>query len=333
MKRMNVVSLVAIGLSSLLLFSACNSTKPQVESSNSPSTQEQVFRIGINQLAEHPALDAVREGFEDELNHLGVKVRIDYKNAQGEVPNSTSISQKFVSDQNDLIFSIATISSQTAKQSTSEIPILFSAVTDPVGAGLVDSLERPGANISGTSDASPVDKQLALFKSLDPEIKKIGILFNTGEPNSTAQISEAEKFAKELDLEIVTVGVNNINDLPQAVEVLTSKVDGIYSITDNMIASSINLISKTATEKGLITVGAEQAHVEGGMLITDGLSYEALGRQTAHMAKRVLVDKEDISQMPIEFLEDTEKIVNRSTLQKLELDENHPSFEGAAFIE
>lgn len=331
MKRRNLLFFVTIALSSLVMFSACASESAKSESSSS-SSDGQVFQIGVNQLAEHPALDAVREGFEDELKKLGMNFEIDYKNAQGEVPNSTSISQKFVSDKKDLIFAIATISSQTAKQATSDIPVLFSAVTDPVGAGLVDSLKKPGGNISGTSDASPIDRQLALFKELRPDIKKIGILFNTGEPNSTAQIEEAQKLSEELGLEIVTIGINNINDLPQAIEVLTSKVDGIYTITDNMIASSINLISQVATEKNLITVGAEKAHVEGGMLVTDGLSYEALGRQTAHMAKRVLLDNEDISQISVEFLENTEKVVNSSTLKKLQLEESHSAFQGADFI-
>lgn len=152
--------LVVLGIS--LLLTACSTV----------STQEEKFIVGISQSADHPALNDARLGFEDGLKELGVNVEINYQNAQGDIPTNTTISQKFVKDKVDLIYAISTPAAQAAKQTTEEIPILFSAVTDPVLSELIETMEVPGGNITGTSDASPMDKQLQLFKDLDENIKK-----------------------------------------------------------------------------------------------------------------------------------------------------------------
>lgn len=294
---------------------------------------EKAFEIGISQFAEHPALDAVRQGFEDELKELGVNVNIDYKNSQGDTGTAGMIAQKFVADKKDLIFAIATPSAQAAKQATDSIPVLFSAVTDPVSAQLVDSFEKVGGNLTGTSDAAPVDKQMKLFKELKPEIKKVAIIYNTSEANSEIQITKAKEIGEELGIEIVPVGVNNINDIPQAVNSVVRKVDGFYTITDNIVASAINLISKAAIKNKKIAIAAEEAHVQGGILMTDGLSYYEIGRQTGVMAKKILVDKVSTEDIPVEVSKNTKKVVNRKTLKSLKLAEDSPAFSGATFID
>lgn len=294
---------------------------------------EKPFEIGISQFAEHPALDAVRKGFEDELKELGVNANIDYKNSQGDTGTAGMIAQKFVADKKDLIFAIATPSAQAAKQATDSIPILFSAITDPVSAQLVKSFENVGGNLTGTSDAAPVEKQLSLFKELNPDTKKIAIIYNTSEANSEVQIAKAKTVGESLGIEIVPVGVNNINDIPQAVNSVVRKVDGFYTITDNIVASAINLISKAAIKNKKITIGAEEAHVQGGILMTDGLSYYEIGRQTGAMAKKILIDKVAIQDIPVEVSKNTEKVVNRKTLKSLNLSENLPTFSGAKFID
>lgn len=291
------------------------------------------FKIGISQFAEHPALDDVRRGFEDELKSLGVEADITYKNSQGDTGVAGVIAQKFVSDKSDLIFGIATVSAQAAKQSTDRIPVLFSAVTDPVNSQLVKTMDKVGGNVTGTTDATPMEKQLELFKKINPEIKRIGIIYNTSESNSEIQVANAKEIGAKLGLEIRAVGVNNINDIPQAVNSLVSKVDGFYTITDNIVASAINLISMAANERGLVTVGAEEAHVKGGILLTDGLSYYELGRQTGRMAKEILVDGKKPEDMPVETLANTTKVVNEKTMKKLKLNKELPVFEGADFIE
>lgn len=299
---------------------------------NNPLKAAEKFVIGISQFAEHPALDAVRQGFEDELKAQGVDAEIIYKNSQGDTGTAGIIAQKFVSDKVDLIFGIATISAQTAKQATDTIPVLFSAVTDPVHSQLVDSMENVGGNVTGTTDAVPMDKQLALFKQLNPEIEKIGIIYNTSESNSEIQIAKAKEIGNTLGLEIISVGVNSINDIPQAVDSIASKVDAFYAITDNIVASAINLEARAAIDRKMVSVGAEEALVKGGLLMTDGLSYYELGKQTGAMAKRILMDKVNPKDMPVESLKNTTKIVNETTMKKLKLDKNNPAFEGAEFI-
>lgn len=291
------------------------------------------FKIGISQFAEHPALDDVRKGFEDELKSLGVNAEITYKNSQGDTGVAGVIAQKFVSDKSDLIFGIATVSAQAAKQSTDNIPVLFSAVTDPVNSQLVKTMDKVGGNVTGTTDATPMEKQLGLFQKINPKIKKVGIIYNTSESNSEIQVANAKEIGAKLGLEIRAVGVNNINDIPQAVNSMISKVDGFYTITDNIVASAINLISMAANERGMVTVGAEEAHVKGGILLTDGLSYYELGRQTGRMAKEILVDGKKPEDMPVETLANTTKVVNEKTMKNLKLNKELPVFEGAEFIE
>lgn len=279
--------------------------------------QDGNFKIGISQMAEHPALDGAREGFLEGLKEEGLNVEIDYQNAQGDVSNTVTIAQKFVKDDRDLIFAIGTAAAQSAKQASSTSPILFSAVTDPVETGLVASNQSPDGNITGTSDMGPIENQLGLFKEIDPSIKKIGILFNTGEPNSKVLIERSKEIAKTLELEIVEKGINNINDIPQATDSLLKDVDGIYTITDNMVASAINVVADKATKAGILTIGGEEAHVAGGIALTDGISYFELGKQTAKMAKEILVDKKPIKEIPVEVSIRTQKVFNEKTIDQL----------------
>ncbi len=327
MKKGKVSKLMALGLAGLVMLTGCTSSNNEVSAKGN-----KVFKIGISQLAEHPALDDARRGFEDGLAELGVEAQITYQNAQGDIPNSVSIAQKFVKDKVDLIYAIATPAAQSAKQATKDIPIIFSAVTDPVLAELVDSMEKPGGNVTGTSDASPMDRQLQLFKDLDNNIKNIGIIFNTSEPNSQVQVEMAKELSKDLGLNIVEVGISTISEIPQAVDSIIKKVDGIYTITDNMVASAINVVAEKAIENNLITVGGEDSHVNGGILITDGISYYELGKQSARMAKEILVDGKSPANIPSETSANATKVFNENTLKALKLDENNKVFKTAEKI-
>lgn len=310
---MKKIKLLSISLLALLLISCKNQEVKE-------------FTIGVNQFAQHPALDRVREGFEEGLKEEGIDADILYQNAQGEIPNATTISQKFVSDGVDLIFAIATPSAQVSKQITEDIPIIFSAVTDPLEAELVDSLDKPGRNVTGTSDMSPLKDQLSLFKEIDPSIEKVGIVYSTGEVNSKIQVDMATEIGKTLGLEILPMGISTINDMAQTIDSMATKVDGIYTITDNMVANSINIVAEKALENKLVTVGSEQAHVDGGILITKGISYKQLGRQSAQMAKKILKDGLDPKDIGVEVSDLIEKSVNMDSLKALGLDENSQVF-------
>ena len=321
-KRVLFLSLFLVGI---LVLSGC--------SSNDSSSNEEVFQIGISQLAQHPALDDARLGFEEGLEELGIEAEINYQNAQGEIPNTVSIAQKFVKDEVDLIYAIATSTAQSSKQATTDIPILFSAVTDPVAAELVETMESPGGNITGTSDESPMQEQLQLFKDLDSSISKVGIIFNTSEENSNIQVERAKEIGAELGIEIIDVGISTTSDIPQAVDSIIKKVDGIYTITDNMVASAINVVAEKAIENNMITIGSEDAHIKGGILLTDGISYYELGKQTAEMAKQILVDGKSPSDIPAATSKNTKKTFNKSTLEKLGLDIDNEVFKDAEEIE
>lgn len=321
--KKRVLQVLSIAMAVMIFFVGCTGDKKSTQS----------FNVGISQLADHPALDAARQGFEDGLKELGVNVNIIYQNAQGDIPTSLSIAEKFVKDKVDLIYAIATPAAQTAKQVTRDIPIIFSAVTDPVEAELVETMENPGGNVTGTSDLTPMDRQLKIFRDLDNNIKKIGIVFNTSEPNSQVQVEMAKSIAPTLGLEIVEVGISNINDIPQALDSIIRKVDGIYTITDNMVASAISIVAEKAIANKMITVGAEDSHVKGGILITDGISYYELGKQSAHMAKAILVDGKKPADIPSATSNNYEKSLNEGTVKALGLNPDIPVFKDAIKIE
>ena len=330
MKKSNLLKLLSAILS-IVILTGCGASGNT--GGESPSPDGERFVIGINQLAEHPALDAAREGFIQGLEELEIDVEIKYQNAQGDIPTSLSIAQGFARDGVDLIFAIATPAAQSSKQATSDIPILFSAVTDPVSSGIVDSMESPGGNVTGTSDATPMREQLETFKKLDPSIKRIGILFNTSESNSEVQVARAKEFAAELGLEIVEVGISNINDVPQALDSMIRNIDGFYAITDNMVSSAIAVVSDRLNSNMIPSVGAEGALVDGGLLISNGISYFEMGRETADMARMILVGKQSPSDIPAKKVTTTTTVFNQQTLELLGIDPDHEIFLGATAVD
>lgn len=330
MKKIKGGKLIALMMVGIMSLAGCSTGK--ANSSTEETSGEKVYKIGISQLAEHPALDDARAGFEDGLKELGLNVEIDYKNAQGDIANTMSIAQKFVSDKVDLIYAIATPAAQSAKQATSDIPVLFSAVTDPVQSGIVSDWEKVGGNVTGTSDKAPVASQLKMFKEIDPSINTIGIIYNTSEANSEIQVEEVKSLAPAEGLKVEVIGVNNVNELPQALDSLVKKVDALYMVSDNMVAASVELVTKVTIENNMVTVSAEESQVGGGILVTNGLSYYELGKQTAQMAKEILVDGKDISTMPVGVAEKTVTTVNQKTLKALGLDSELPLFKNATKI-
>ena len=325
MKKNKMIGVVSLAMAGMISLIGCGSNIKNVGNNSG----ENLYTIGINQLADNPALDDARKGFEDGLKELGVNAKIVYQNAQGDVPNSLMIAQKFVKDEVDLIYAIATPAVQSTKQATSDIPILFSAVTDPVKSEIVDDWEDVGGNITGTSDLADAASQLKMFKEIDPNIKTIGILYNTGESNSAIQIEEVEKLAPSEGLNVITVGVSSVNEIPQAIDSLLNKVDAMYNLSDSMIAGAVELVSTKLIERNTISVSTEETQVNGGLLVTNGLSYYDLGKQTAVMAKEILVDKKDISTIPVGLAEKTVTTVNEKTLELLGLDSNLPLFKDA----
>ncbi|MGF7057382.1 ABC transporter substrate-binding protein [Brassicibacter mesophilus] len=295
------------------------------------TSNDKVINIGISQIVEYVALDQSREGFIKALEDNGYKngenLNINYQNAQGDIAMAQTIGEKFASEKKDLIFAIATGSAQGAYNATKDIPIIITAVTDPVETGIAKSLDKPDTNVSGTSDYLPVKKQLELIEKLVPSAKKIGVIYNTSEINSEVQINELKKAAN--GYEIITTGVSNTNEVDNAIKSLVSKIDVLYVPTDQLVVSSMPIITKNALEAQIPVIAAEKGSVEAGALATVGINYYNLGYEAGKMAVEVLKGK-DISEIPIKISDETNIYINEDTLNKLGI--SKPSLENVEYI-
>ncbi len=304
------------------------------QGSNDAKASDKTYKIGISQQLEHSSLDQAREGFIDGLKELGVNVDVDYVNAQGDPNNTQIIAEKFVKDKVDMIYSIATSSTQSAKQATREtnIPVVFSSVTDPVYSQIVDSLDKI-ENITGVTDKVEASEILKSAKDLKEGAKVIGIIYNTGESNSGVQVEEVKAAAEKMGMTLETVGITTINDIPQAVNTLAKKIDIMYVISDNMVASAIDLLAKLCIENNIITLSTIESQAADGILMSNGLNYYNLGKQAAEIAKKILADGADIKEITVEQPSGLKKIVNIKTMEALGLTKDNKAFEGAEFVE
>ena len=302
-------------------------------SSKTTETAEKTYKIGISQLLEHPSLDQAREGFVYELETLGLNVEIDYVNAQGDTNSTQIIAEKFVKDEVDMIYSIATLSTQSAKQAAkgTDIPVLFSSVTDPVYSQIVASAEEI-ENVTGVTDKVEAKEILKSAKDLKEDANVIGIIYNTGESNSEIQVEEVKAAAEELGMTVETVGITTANDIPQAVNTLSKKIDIMYIISDNVVASAIQLVANLCLENKIITLSTIESQAADGILMGNGLNYYELGKQAADMAKKILADGVDIKEMHVEQPSGLNKIVNVKTMEALGLTKDNKAFEGAEFV-
>lgn len=301
------------------------SENAEADSSNSEkeNTENKVIKIGVVQLVQHEALDAAYNGFKDTLDEVsastGYTFEIDYQNAQGDQSNCNTIANKFVNDGVDLILAIATPAALAAQNATkdSQIPVLFTAVTDGADAGLVASNDAPGANVSGTSDLTPVEQQIELLTKLIPDAKNIGILYSSNEDNSVFQANLAKDAATKFSLDATEYTVSNLNEINQVVQSMVGKVDAIYIPTDNAMANGMNTVSNIATENNLPIIAGENGMVVNGALASYGLSYYDLGALTAKQAIKICIDGEDISKMAIEYLDTFDLAINEEIATKL----------------
>ncbi|MEG0268061.1 MAG: ABC transporter substrate-binding protein [Carnobacterium sp.] len=285
--------------------------------------QKDSVKIGILQYMEHDSLSLAREGFLSEFEDAGYvegeNLTIDYQNAQGDQANLQSMSERLVG-KNDAILAIATPAAQALANVTKEDPILFTAVTDAVDAGLVESMEKPGANITGTSDIVPIDEQIALLLSIAPEAKTVGIIYNSSEPNSKIQADMAEKTIKDKGVAVKILTVTSTNDVQQVMTTLAQEVDAIYIPTDNTLASTMPTVGEIATEYKLPVIPGSAEMVEAGALATYGINYSDLGRQTAKMALKIIKDGEKPSEMEVETSNNLELVINEEMAKALEID-------------
>jgi len=287
---------------------------------NAAAAADAKIKIGITQIVEHPALDAARQGFIDELAAFGYdenKVSYDLQNAQGDFATAQTIAEKFASGKVDLVLAIATPTAQATANVIRDIPILITAVTDPVAAGLVESIERPGTNVTGTSDLTPVAKQLELLKTIAPQAKRVGVLYNPGEANSLVQLDLARKAAAGLGFSVVEVPVDSSSSVYQAAQSTVGKVDALYVPTDNTVVSALESVVIVAENAKLPLIVGETDSVRRGALGTISIDYYALGRQTGRMALEILEKNANPAEMPIQYLDDVELVLNLGAAERM----------------
>ena len=255
--------------------------------------KKDVFRIGISQFITHQSLDATREGFVDELAKQGYvegeNIEIDFQNAQGEQRNLKTISQQ-LAESSDVVLAIATPSAQSLANTTQTTTVIFSAVTAPVSAKLVESREHPGGNVTGTSDQSSdaISTQINLIKKVLPKAKSIGILYTQSEPNSVVQKDEAKRLLEEKGFTVVEKTILDSNNVKAAAESLMTEVDMVFVPTDNIISSTMETVKQVSIKHKVPVFGGSTEMVALGGLYNYGTNYEELGRQTARMLVRIL---------------------------------------------
>jgi putative ABC transport system substrate-binding protein len=285
---------------------------------------EEMASIGIIQYVEHVALDSAREGFVAALADNGYvdgeNIAIDVQNAQADQSNLATISDRFVSNNVDLVLAIATPATQAIAGKTTEIPILGTAVTDYEVARLVDSNEAPGGNVSGTTDMNPIAEQIDLLTKLVPTAKTVGVLYTSSEDNSVLQAAIAKEAIEKAGLSYVEVTVTNSNDVQQAAQSIVGQCDAIYIPTDNVFASAMPVVHGVTSDSKTPVICGESGMVLKGGLATLGINYYDLGYQTGLMAVKILKGEAEPATMPIEASTAFDFAINGTVAEEIGLE-------------
>ena len=276
--------------------------------------------VATTAIVEHPALDATRDGVRDELAAAGYEagknLTFTYESAQGNPGTAAQIARKLVGDKPSVIVPISTPSAQAVVAATKDIPVVFTAVTDPLGAKLVASMEKPGGNVTGMSDLSPVAKHLALIKEITPQTKTLGVPFNPGEANSVTLLELIRKHAPEQGFEVVEAPAPRSAEVLAAAQSLVGKVDAIYVPTDNTIVTALEAVVKVGVDNKLPVFAGDTDSVPRGAIAALGFNYYDVGRQTGKMVVRVLKG-ENPGDIAVEGVEITELHVNPGMAEKM----------------
>ncbi len=278
-------------------------------------------KVAVIQLVEHTSLNTIKSAFDERMAELGYEdgknVQYIFKNAQGDNNTAASIIQEFKGENPDVIMAIATPVAQSAATLAKDIPVVFAAVSDPIGAKLTFQLDKPDKNITGTSDEIQVELILDKALEVNPNLKKLGVIYNKGEANSITNINKAKVYCDGKGIVMEEATVTNVNEIQSAVDVLSSKCDAIFAPNDNTVASAMNVVSSACTKAKIpLYVGADSMVQDGGFLSV-GINYENLGRETADMVDKVLKGT-SVSDIPVKvFKEDLNVYVNEKVLKEL----------------
>lgn len=317
MRRFSTMAAAAAAAVALTLTGCSSSSDGDAAASptGSGAAAGKAYTIGISQIVTHPALDSAVEGFKEGLAEAGVtNVTFDEQNAEGDMATASSIAQKFASDDLDLILGVATPTSQAVVKAVTDTPIVFTAVTDPVGAGLVSNAEAPDANVTGVSDLLPMGPTIDLIKQVVPEIKTLGVMYNAGESNSVFLVDEQKKAAEAAGITVVEATAANSSEVKAAADSLVGRVDAISVLTDNTVVSALESVVKVAQENKIPLFAGDTDSVKRGAVAAYAFDYKDLGVQAGHMAADILAGKA-ISEIPVQYAEKLQLSVNEAAAE------------------
>jgi len=332
-KKKTSMSLAALGLMGALFLSGCGASESN--DGNEASDNKDTFKVGITQYVTHPSLDAATEGFKKALKDEGLTVEYDEQNANADQSNVQNIATNLAGDGVDLIFANATPSAQAALNATKDIPIVFTSVTDAVGAQLVKSMEEPGGNVTGTIDNHPdaIPNTVKFISENFPD-KTIGTVYNAGEQNSVAQVDTIKESIKELGLnELETATVSTSAEVKQAAESLIGKADVIYIITDNTVVSALESVIQVAQDNELPLFVGELDSVERGGFAAYGFNYEDIGYEAGLLAAQILKGEKKPSELPVQYPQNLKLVINKKAAKEMNIELKDEWNEQAEFIE
>ena len=310
MKKIIALLLAAI---MMFAFAGCSENK---------NKEDSVLKIGIIQYMSHPSLDNCYNGIISALENSGIEYTVDYQTGSSSSADAdcTNFAKNMVAANYDMIIAIATPAAKAAFAATddTEIPVIFCAVSDPIAAGLVESMEAPGYICTGTSDVLDLEAQVAIIKAMQPDVKSIGILYTSSEDNSITNLKNFKSVCDKENIEVVATAVQGASDIPSAAEELASKVDCINNFTDNNVVNNLSVVLSAADKYGIPVYGSEEEQVVNGCLASVSIDYVALGKVTGEMAVEVL-NGADASAMPVKTITEATPIINSSVLKKLGL--------------
>ena len=321
--RKKVVAVLLTAAMTMTMAVGCGSSSGSSSDSTKTADAGESYTIGISQFAEHGSLDNCREGFLEGLAEEGIEedknLTVEYKNAAADMGTAGQIANSFVSDKVDLICAIATPSAQTAYNAAmdADIPVVYTAITDPVAAELATEDGTPVGEVTGTSDKLPVEAQLKMIREMLPDAKKLGIMYTSSEANSVAAIEEYKNLVGDYGFTLVEKAITSTADISLAADELISEVDCITNLTDNTVVASLPTILDKANKKNVPVFGSEIEQVKIGCLAAEGIDYVALGKQTGKMAAQVLKGEKKASEMNFELITEPGFYVNTKVAETL----------------
>ena len=323
--KKTIKKMLGLGLVALLLAS-CGKAENKEQAIDGANSGDKL-KIGIVQVADHPSLDAAREGFIEKLDSENISYELIDHRANGDL----SLIAQFATDLNnkkaDLIYTIGTPAAQGVANTIKDKPVIYSAVTDPEGAGL------KADNLTGVSDYVEAGKLIDDFLKLYPDTKIFGTMYNTNEQNSVFQIEALEKALSQRGLKLEKLGVSSINDIPQAIATLKGKIDAMVTVTDNVVVNAMPVISEALIKEKIPSIAYDEGSVKNGALISEGVNYKELGSQAGALAVQIIKEKKSPKDLPYEKATSIKTLVNKKTAEALGLDLNNEILKNAEKVE